>query len=138
MFSREVIDRHRIRRITGSFSWLDHRLLCDGHLQAMSSDEMLLYFFFVLAGDRHGISFYHYEKICHLLKIDRRCFSAAQNCLLSKSFIAYQEGRVQVLQLPEKENQSRSLPACPAKSGSKSLKEILAQIAREGLNKGVR
>ena len=50
MISRKPINPNRIRRITGSFSWIDHRILHDGYLEFMSQEEMLLYFFLVLVG----------------------------------------------------------------------------------------
>lgn len=102
MISRAPIDRHRIRRITGSFSWLDHRLLSGGFLADMTPAEMLLYFFLVLVGDKNGISFYGYEKICTLLKMDLDRLLWARDRLVDKSLIACQSGRYQVLQLPER------------------------------------
>ena len=132
MVSRKVIDPKRIRRITGSFSWLDHRLISGGYLKTMTSDEMLLYFFFVLVGDRNGISFYHYQKICHLLGMDDRHFAAAQQGLITKAFIAYQNGRVQVLQLPDTQKQSGHLQPSITRNTAKSFREIVTQIAREG------
>ena len=100
MISNAPINPSRIRRITCSFSWLDHRLLREGHLAAMEPAEMLLYFFLVLVGDRNGISFYGYEKICALLQIDPERLLAACTRLLDKSLIAFDDGRYQVLQLP--------------------------------------
>jgi hypothetical protein len=47
MISKAPINPSRIRKITGSFSWLDHRLLHEGYLTAMEPAEMLLYFFLV-------------------------------------------------------------------------------------------
>lgn len=78
MNSKTPIDPYRIRRITGSFSWIDHRLLSDGFLAAMAPDELLLYFFLVLVGDKNGISFYSYDKICAMLKIDVDRFIGAR------------------------------------------------------------
>ena len=53
----------RVRRIEKSFAWIDHRLLRNGYLQVMSHQDQALYLFLVLAGDRHGVSFYRKEKI---------------------------------------------------------------------------
>ena len=100
MFSRTPIDSQRIRKITGSFSWLDHRLLTGGFLAAMQAEEMLLYFFLVLVGDRQGLSFYGYEKICALLHLDVDRLIEARQGLIGKSLIAYDQGLYQVLQLP--------------------------------------
>lgn len=131
MISRAPIEPARIRKITGSFSWLDHRLLHDGHLAAMTPEEMLLYFFLVLVGDRNGVSFYSYEKICTLLKLDLERFIEARDRLVSKSLIAAKSGRFQVLQLPEKTPPSGSRTTVTArKSGPQSLAEIFAEMAQ--------
>lgn len=103
MISRRPIDPHRVRRITGSFSWLDHRLISDGHLLAMPPEEMLLYFFLVLVGDKNGVSFYSYDTICAIVKFDATDFIRARDSLIKKSLIACDNGRFQVLQLPSRE-----------------------------------
>ncbi len=100
MISKHPIVPERIRQISGSFSWIDHRLLTDGFLNAMTSHEILLYFFLVLVGDKNGVSFYSYDKICQLLKIELADYIQARNLLLKRSLIACQQGRFQVLELP--------------------------------------
>jgi hypothetical protein len=100
MISKAPIDPSRLRTIRGSFSWIDHRLLTQGFLAAMSADEMLLYFFLVLVGDRHGISFYSYDKIASLLKLEVERLLKARDGLFQQSLIAFEDGRYQVLQLP--------------------------------------
>ena len=90
----------RIRRITGSFSWIDHRILTNGYLKSMCQEEILLYFFLVLVGDKNGISFYSYETICGLLKLDVSLYIHARDQLIIKSLIACSDGRFQVLSLP--------------------------------------
>ena len=100
MISKQPIVAERIRKISGSFSWIDHRLLTDGFLKAMTSHEILLYFFLVLVGDKNGVSFYSYDRICQLLKIKLDDYIQARNLLLKRSLIAFQQGRFQVLELP--------------------------------------
>lgn len=100
MKSRAPIDPSRIRRITGSFSWLDHRLITQGFLAEMTPGEILLYFFLVLVGDKNGVSFYSYDKICLLLKIDVEQFLAARDRLIERELILCENGRFQVLPLP--------------------------------------
>lgn len=102
MISKEPIRPDRIRRIAGSFSWIDHRILSDGFICSMTKHEILLYFFLILVGDKNGISFYGYDKICNILKIVPDEFVNACKCLVNKSLIAYEDGRFQVLQLPNK------------------------------------
>ncbi len=105
MISKQPIVPERIRRISGSFSWIDHRILTAGFLAAMSRDEILLYFFLVLVGDKNGVSFYSYDKICQLLKIELDDYLQARNLLLQRSLIAYHQGRFQVLELPQQKIQ---------------------------------
>jgi len=102
MISRKPINPNCIRQITGSFSWIDHRLLSDGFLSAMTAEEILLYFFLTLVGDKNGVSFYGYDKICQFLKMDVDRFIRARDLLIDKSLIACENGRFQVLQLPKK------------------------------------
>ena len=103
MISKQPIMPERIRKISGSFSWIDHRILTDGFLTSMTSPEILLYFFLVLVGDKNGVSFYSYDKICQLLKIELDDYIQARNLLMKRSLIACHEGRFQVLELPRQQ-----------------------------------
>ena len=67
---KDIINTRRIRKIDGSFSWVDHRFITGGFLDDLSTIEIVLYFFLVAVSDRHGVSFYHDDRICGLLKID--------------------------------------------------------------------
>lgn len=131
MKSQTPINGERIRKITGSFSWLDHRLMTHGFLDTMQPYEMLLYFFLVLVGDRNGLSFYSYDKICTLLKMDLDIFIKSRDGLVAQSLIAYQDGRFQVLQLPAKPV-GRSPPErrspWPRSHHPQALGEILQQV----------
>jgi len=137
MISKAPINPSRVRKITGSFSWLDHRLLHEGFLAAMEPAEMLLYFFLVLVGDRNGISFYSYDKICALLKIDVERLLAARARLLDKSLVAFEDGRYQVLQLPARprrvaEAEGQPLPTQSRQAGQQdfvAFAEIVQQLA---------
>lgn len=98
----------RIRRIQGSFAWLDHRLARDGHLGRMTLSELAVYVFLVLAADRHGVSFYRKETIAKRLGIGWGDVDEAKARLLEKGLIAFRpftpldvDGFFQVLPLPE-------------------------------------
>lgn len=101
MISKQPIVPERIRKISGSFSWIDHRILTDGFLTSMNRDEILLYFFLILVADKNGVSFYSYDKICQLLKIELDDYIQARNLLIQRSLIAFHLGRFQVLELPK-------------------------------------
>ena len=80
----------RVRRITGSFSWIDHRFIRDGHLEKLTRDEIALYTFLVVVGNRDGVSFYRMEKICELLAyMEWGAFQAARDRLIALGLIAF-------------------------------------------------
>ena len=100
MILKTPIIPQRIRRISGSFSWLDHRLLHDGFVQRMRIADLVLYFFLVLVGDKNGISYYSYDRMCELLKLSLDELISARDHLIDLSLIAFDNGRYQVLSLP--------------------------------------
>ncbi len=113
MPGRAPIFPDRIRKIRGSFSWIEHRFVHDGFLRALSGDELLLYYFLVTVGDRNGVSYYDYEKICQLLKLEVEAYIRARDALIARQLIAYQQGVFQVLPLPARTSPSltRQVPA---------------------------
>lgn len=91
----------RVRAIgSESFAFVPHRFLRHGFFAALSADERGLYFFLVLAADRYGVSFYHYETICSVLQLPLESYLAARNGLIHKDLIAFDGARFQVLALP--------------------------------------
>jgi hypothetical protein len=97
---KDIINARRIRKINGSFSWGDHRFITGGFLDDLSTIEIVLYFFLVAVSDRHGVSFYHDDRICGLLKIDLSNLGKAREGLIQRSLIEYRSPVYQVLALP--------------------------------------
>jgi hypothetical protein len=126
MISKQPIVASRVRKISGSFSWIDHRLLSAGFLHAMTTHEIVLYFFLILVGDKYGVSFYHYDKICNLLKIDIDEYITARNLLIDKSLIAFDKNRYQVLELQTHVNTDDN--QCVKSRDFNALKNILHHI----------
>ena len=100
MIKRSPLVGHRIRRINGSFAFIEHRFLRDQFWQSLNHHELLLYFFLVIVADRHGLSFYGFDKICSILEISLDHFLAARNALIEKDLIAFDGQMFQVLSLP--------------------------------------
>jgi hypothetical protein len=98
---KQVLCRDRVRRINGSFAFIEHRFLSDGFWQSLSHHELLLYLFLVIVADRHGLSYYRYDKICTLLKISLDEYILARDALMAKDLIAFDGLLFQVLSLPE-------------------------------------
>lgn len=99
---KNIIDHRHIRKITGSFSWVDHRLITGGFLDELAAEAILLYFFLTAVSDRYGVSFYHDDRIGHLLKIDLHKLGQVRAELMNRGLIAYRYPVYQVLALPEK------------------------------------
>lgn len=104
---RRVPRPDRIRKIDGSFAWIDHRLIRNGHLERMTLEEIALYLFLVLVADRSGVSFYRKDVISNKLGLDWDQFETAKRRLIDKGLIdfeSYRPGQVdgfyQVLPVP--------------------------------------
>lgn len=94
-----------------SFSWIDHRLIRDDHLERLQPGEILLYFFLVLVGDHRGLSFYSPRSISRYLKLTPEEIESARASLCDRSLIAYKAPLYQVLSLPERTDAPVSLSA---------------------------
>ncbi len=118
MITKKVLAADRIRRINGGFSFIPHRFLTDGFLKSLSQFELLLYIFLVLTADRHGLSYYSYERICSLLYLSVVQYIAARDGLIEKDLIAFDGTLFQVLELPalpiKLQRGSDARPAQPA------------------------
>jgi hypothetical protein len=106
MIKKKIIDKGRIRRVDGGFAFIPHRFLTGGFINDLSRDQLLLYLFLVLAADRHGLSFYSYDKICTLLEMSLDQYVDARCALIQKDLIAFDGTVFQVLALPELPKQS--------------------------------
>jgi len=102
MIEKKILNPNRIRHIEGGFGFIPHRFLTDEFLASLCRDEILLYFFLILASDRYGLSFYSYDAICTLLRLSMDEYIAARDGLLKKDLIAFDGTLYQVLALPSK------------------------------------
>lgn len=100
--TRTPLIAERVRQIDGGFSFVPHRFLTDGFFASLLSDEQVLYFFLVLAGDRNGVSFYGADSMLSLLCMEAHRFLSARSGLLDKDLIAFDGRRYQVLSLPNR------------------------------------
>lgn len=102
MIKTKILSSERVRRITGSFAFIEHRFLRDEFWDSLSRNELLLYLFLILVADRNGVSYYSYDKIYSLLRISMDEYLNARNALIDKGLIAFDGYFFQVLSLPEK------------------------------------
>jgi hypothetical protein len=101
MMEKVILCPDRIRKITGTFGFIEHRFLKEGFFYSLSHCELLLYLFLVLVADRHGLSFYSYDKMCTLLRITVDELILARDGLIEKDLIAFDGRTFQVLSLPQ-------------------------------------
>jgi len=135
MIKKQILNDSRVRCIKGGFSFIPHRFLTGGFWQALRTDELLLYFFLVLAGDRNGLSFYSYDKICTLLKMSLNQYIDARDGLLKKDLIAFDGTIYQVLSLPVKSIPVRAKKPSSCKTGqTESVGKILNKLFMETSN----
>ena len=96
------LEPDRIRKITGSFAFIEHRFLRDGFWSSLDPHQLLLYLFLIIVADRNGLSYYSYDKICTLLRISVDEYLLARNVLIDHDLIAFDGSLFQVLSLPGK------------------------------------
>ena len=100
MAIKRLLCPDRVRKIEGSFSWIDHRFVTEEFLHELSMIEILLYLFLVAVSDRNGLSFYYDDRMASLLKIDLPALGKARKALVNRSLLAYEPPLYQVLSLP--------------------------------------
>ena len=110
MIERNPLIADRVRKIGGSFAFIEHRFLRSGFWASLGHHELLLYLFLILAADRQGLSYYSFDKICSLLAISCDEYIVARNALIDKSLIAFDGHLFQVLSLPAGPVQQPSQP----------------------------
>lgn len=117
--AKNPIEPHRIRQITGSFAYIEHRFLRDGFWASLDHHQLLLYLFLIIVADRNGLSYYSYDKICTLLRICVDDYILARNALIDKDLLAFDGNLFQVLSLPERVVQ----PSAPPLKNQKDMEQ---------------
>lgn len=99
MRGRAPIVPHRRRQVPPQFSWVDHRLVRDGHLQGRSASALALYLFLVTVADAEGLSWYSDEALCRQLSCTERQLHHDRDELQQAALIAWRRPLYQVLDL---------------------------------------
>ena len=125
MIKKRILDHQRIRHIDGGFAFIPHRFLTDGFLSVLAPRQQQLYFFLVLAADRHGLSFYSYDSICNLLQMSVDQYIEARDDLIKKDLIAFNGSIFQVLDLP------KTKPQKTTPSQHSALNDLIQKCVKE-------
>jgi hypothetical protein len=99
MRSKRVLRPERLRRVPAQFSWIDQRLVREGHIQHCGAAALALYLFLLTVADRDGLSYYAERTLARYLSMDEAGVLAARVELMRADLIAYQAPFYQVLSL---------------------------------------
>jgi hypothetical protein len=123
MVSKQPVSPQRVRSVPKQFSWLDHRLVHDRHIEQCSHPAAALYLFLVTVSDAKGLSFYGDDSIMTRLSMDLTTLETARANLMHICLIAWKKPLYQVLSLePLREHKIRASMDRPL-----SLKDIFKQ-----------
>jgi len=128
MKTKRLLCPERLRRVPHQFSWIDQRLVRDGHISRCGGPHALaLYLLLVTVGDSQGLSYYSDKTAARLLGLSQAELRQARNHLLGAGLIAYQDPLYQVLSLEPTLDREP-----PARSGQTlPLSAILRQIIEQ-------
>jgi hypothetical protein len=118
---KRVLRADRLRRVPSQFSWIDQRLVREGHLERCGLDAIGLYLVLVTVADAQGLSYYGESSLERLLSIPAPRLVAARADLIGLDLIAYERPLYQVLSL--------DAPAArPRVTGMRSVEHGIAQL----------
>ena len=101
MIDKKPILADRVRKIAAGFSWIDRRIVRDGHLAVLDSPAILLYYFLTTVADVQGLSFWADPTVAKLLKVPLGHVVGARDQLVKHDLVAFRYPLYQVLSLPE-------------------------------------
>ena len=119
MIEKKALCPDRIRKIIGSFAFIEHRFLRNGFFASLTHHELLLYIFLILVADRNGLSYYSYDKICTLLRVSVDEYILARDALIDKDLIVFDGYLFQALSLP----QNPPVDSCATIKGRKEMQK---------------
>lgn len=126
MKEKPLLCPERLRRVPRQFSWIDHRLVRDGHIGRCGPHGCALYLLLCAVGDARGLSYYSDATAGRLLSLSGAELGAARDRLLAAGLIAYRKPFYQVLSLePGRGPQTDVAPRC---GRALPVAEILRQM----------
>lgn len=126
MVTKRIPCSDRLRRIPRQFSWIDHRLVRDNHLCAVSHSSLALYLFLVTVSDADGLSYYSDVSIKKHLNLTPLMTGQARAELCAAGLIAYSKPIYQVLSLDEKSQAPKEVVMYDMASNTRSKSDLAA------------
>jgi hypothetical protein len=99
MPTKHLLCPERLRRVPARFSWVDHRLVRDRHIEHCDAPALALYLFLVTVGDAQGLSYYADASVARRLSLEQASLVRARQGLIQAGLIAYEPPLYQVLAL---------------------------------------
>ena len=97
--AKRVLCERRVRRIPAQFSWIDQRLVFEGHLGRCDAHAAALYLLLIIVADAQGLSYWGDARVMRLLSTTAARLARAREDLLRLGLIAYERPLYQVLAL---------------------------------------
>ncbi|MEO7208171.1 MAG: hypothetical protein ABI145_15645 [Steroidobacteraceae bacterium] len=110
----------RVRRVPAQFSWIDQRLVREGHMERCDVHALALYLLLVTVADAQGLSYYGDGAPERLLSMSKARLHQGRSDLVRLELIAYAPPLYQVLALDP--------PEPPRTGGVKTLAHRIAQL----------
>ena len=99
MVRKRLLRPERLRAVPSQFSWLDHRLVRERHLDRCSTEALTLYLFLAAVADAQDLSYYSDASLRSRMGFSQAQLDAARRRLIDVDLIAVQAPLVQVLSL---------------------------------------
>ena len=96
---KRVLCERGLRRIPAQFSWVDQRLVFEGHLAQCEALSAALYLLLVTAADCQGLSYWGDARVARMLSCTVVRLGHARQDLMRLGLIAYERPLYQVLAL---------------------------------------
>jgi hypothetical protein len=121
MIRKHILVPARLRRPPDNgWSWTDGRFVRE-HMDHLSREAVLLYFFLSAVADGNGLSFYGNGTVAALLRMSLPALLQARDELLARDLIAHEPPLTQIHSLPPAGQRRRSEPG----GGLTQLGEVL-------------
>ena len=99
MASKRILCEQRLRHLPAQFSWIDQRLVFEGHLARCDAHAAALYLFLLTVADAQGLSYWGDARVMRMLSTTNARLARAREDLLRLGLIAYERPLYQVLAL---------------------------------------
>jgi hypothetical protein len=123
---KHVLIPARLRRPPAQFSWVDQRLVREGHIRRCRPEALALYLFLVTVADARGLSYYGDVSVCRHLSLSPESLTRARAELMATGLIAWVSPLYQVLALDPVTEAIHS-PNSPRHGAPRSIAACLRQ-----------